>query len=48
MSDNGYVKVFTCPNCGKRLSIDASKSFTVGLCPSCKKRIDIPEADKKK
>ena len=42
------VKVFKCPKCGKRLSIDAGKDFKMGKCPSCKSRIVIPEPDRKK
>ncbi len=40
------IKVFSCPKCGKQLSIDAEKSFRRGLCPNCRERITIPATPK--
>jgi len=48
LNEENTVKVFHCPRCGKRLSIDARKEFKKGKCPSCRSRIVIPETDKKK
>jgi len=48
LNEENTVKIFHCPKCGKRLSIDAGKSFKRGKCPSCRSRIAIPEPDKKK
>ena len=48
MSENNGKIIFNCPECGKKLGVDADKTGASALCPNCGRRITIPKKGKKR